>query len=66
MSEVEETPSPRKTQKRKKKQQRKMLTPGMYKLSYIQEEEVEQETKEIPLMEREDSEEGIEREVSED
>ena len=66
MSEVEETPSPRKTQKLKKKQPRKVLTPGMYKLPYIQEEEVEQETEEIPLMEREDSEEGIEREVSED
>ena len=72
LSEVEETPSPRKTHKLKKKLPRKVLTPGMYKLSSNQEEEEELEPEEISLMEPEEvemgenSEGGMEREVSEE
>ena len=72
-SEVEETPSPRKTQKLKNNRPRKVLTPGLYKLSSNQEEEEEeQDVEDTSLMEPEevergeDSEEGMEREVSEE
>ena len=71
--EVEETPSPRKTQKLKNNRPRKVLTPGMYKLSSNQEEEEEeQDLEDIFFMEPqevepgEDSEEGMERVVSEE
>ena len=71
LSEVEETPSPRKTQKLKNNWPRKVLTPGMYKLSSNQEEEEEeQDLEDIFLMEAEEMEpgeyceEGMEREVS--
>ena len=69
-SEVEEIPSPRKTQKLKNNRPRKVLTPGLYKLSSNQEEEEEeQDVEDTSLMEPEevergeDSEEGMEREV---
>ena len=68
---MEETPSPRKTQKLKNNRPRKVLTPGLYKLSSNQEEEEEeQDVEDTSLMEPEevergeDSEEGMEREVS--
>ena len=59
LSEVEETPSPRKTQKLKNNRPRKVLTPGLYKLSSNQEEEEEeQDVEDTSLMEPEEVERG--------